>query len=361
MVNRKIGKRYPHINPLSRISYLYGLVLALALVSPALLTASEPQAPTTFTHESGLYYTVQKGDTLWGISQKFGTNPWRWPEVWRGNKQITNPHRIFPGDKIRIYGGRKTETIGGPPDSGAELSGTRQSAPAPPATYKFPGIERAGYLMTAPQEPYGELVGVRGEIEMISAGDVVYVKERGTGSFQPEQRYTIYRMLQPTGDKKANAHYGTQYYLLGVLEITEKGAGFALARIERSYRAMKIGDLLMPYVPQSPEITLVPTPPGIVGNIIVAEEHQTIFGDDTVAFINYGTDGGIRVGQRLNVYYTDKVVVESEGQKQERTIYVDHATLLVVKAQAKRATVLVTKSKKSIYPGDPFRSPPVSP
>ena len=50
---------------------------------------------------SGTYYTVVKGDTLWGIAKKFYGNGNRYPEIAKANN-IANPNVIHVGQKILI-------------------------------------------------------------------------------------------------------------------------------------------------------------------------------------------------------------------------------------------------------------------
>ena len=70
---------------------LAGLMLWVG-ASCALALEVKPDAPTR--------YTVKKNDTLWDIAGIFLDKPWLWPELWRNNTQILNPHLIYPGDVL---------------------------------------------------------------------------------------------------------------------------------------------------------------------------------------------------------------------------------------------------------------------
>lgn len=49
------------------------------------------------------YYTIESGDTLWGIASKFLGNGSKYPEIFEANREvIEDPDKIFVGQKIRI-------------------------------------------------------------------------------------------------------------------------------------------------------------------------------------------------------------------------------------------------------------------
>ncbi len=45
-------------------------------------------------------YIVKEGDTLWDVSARFLTEPWRWQEIWDANPQVKNPNLIYPGEEL---------------------------------------------------------------------------------------------------------------------------------------------------------------------------------------------------------------------------------------------------------------------
>jgi hypothetical protein len=346
---------------LSRYALLWLMTVFIAVPSLS-LGGEEKKAPESVTHESSLYYTVKKGDTLWDLSQRFADTPWQWPDLWNKNGQITNPHRIFPGEKILLYRNKGTENPAPlkiykkPVPAPVIATAPLQPPPPPPPYYMYTSIDQVGFLRKAALNPIGRIFSVQGNKKMISSGDTIYVKGVAGKTLLPGQRYTVYRLRAPVSDKKVAAVMGVQHYILGIIEIREKMPDFAIAEVLRSFRVLRANDLMVPYTPRSPKIIIAPSKEGLTGNILISEEHQSFFGTHTIAFINKGDKNGVRIGQKYNVFYEEKI----SGSAKEKTLLshpVDYATFLVLHTEADTAAVLVVAAEKSIPPGARFRSP----
>ncbi len=76
------------------------LYLCVALSGVYVLSASARITPHEGDDETKLI-TIVKGDTLWDLCQEHLKDPLRWRELSKYN-DFTNPHLIFPGEKLRI-------------------------------------------------------------------------------------------------------------------------------------------------------------------------------------------------------------------------------------------------------------------
>lgn len=64
---------------------------------------AEVTPPKTTPTVSTRYYTIQKGDTLWGIATKYYGNGSQYTKIYNANKSIIkNANLIYPGQKIVI-------------------------------------------------------------------------------------------------------------------------------------------------------------------------------------------------------------------------------------------------------------------
>ncbi|ABW66347.1 LysM peptidoglycan-binding domain-containing protein [Desulfosudis oleivorans] len=326
----------------------------------------------------GFYYTVRPGDTLWDLSRKFYDSEWVWPAMWGQNKDLTNPHLIYPGQKIRLY--QKTDVpdyrdkmVPPPPPEEevavAQFMPEEQAAPEPPVEkqvyFEFAPIDSVGFIQRLektvlsrnPLDPYklGKIFKVEGyDRKLLSQGDTIYIQQTGDTSFISGNTYRIYKPITPVDDPTTGKYVGHQYNIAGIAEITAVTPDFAVANIHRSFQEITVGDLIMPFEQRAPKIPLTESPEGLTGTIVGVNSPAKIFGEHAVVFINRGKKDGIYTGQRYEVYYQEN---EQVGGKKVAMPPIVYGRLLVLLTLDTTATVVVTNSDDMIEAGATFRSP----
>jgi hypothetical protein len=331
-----------------------GVSIYIIILLAVAFSLEAAEGEKAFEHQTGFYYTVQKGDTLWDLSQKFSDSAWLWPEMWQENRQIANPHRIYPGERIRLYrrtGSQKTavKKLGQPLAVKPFLDDLIH--------YSYTALDRVGFIRKTIVAPHGAIFKVQKTREMIATDDIVYIRPEGDTQLVPGQRYTLYRPLDRINDRRTNAYIGIQHLLTGVVEISQVEPQYAIGTIIEAYRPIELEDMLMPYYRRLAKVIIKDSPKGLRGRIIDSEEHNRLIGHNMIAFMNKGRKDGVQPGQFYNVYYQVEERIHPKGRKKILLLPVDFAELLVIHIEDTTATVIVTNADKEFEPGATLHSP----
>ena len=331
------------------------------------------QAPELKKGHPDTYY-VKTGDTLWDISNVFLQDPWMWPEIWHINPQVSNPHLIFPGDKLAlVYVSNKdnqevpklTVVERAPvkltPAMGKITPGVRSTA----VTSAIPAIplERINAFLTKSRvvnlgvlnaAPY-VLAGDKGHI-VSGAGDKIYAR----GEFaEGEKVFGIYRQGEIYFDPETEEALGVQARDIGDGRVLAFAEDVATLIVNRSNEEIRINDRLLLTEEKTVTATFYPKSPNkdVKGFIIAVEGGVTQVGAMDIVALNQGERDGLAVGDVLAIDQAGEVVKDRVKNELIQLPDVKAGLLIVFRTFDKMAFGLVVTAHSPLRTGDKVRNP----
>ena len=320
------------------------LLLALTgLFLPCLAAAASSEEPTV--------YVVKKGDTLWGLSERFLNDPYYWPNMWSKNSQVTNPHFIYPGQKVRVFPDR-LELV---PRNEAAAPKAASAAPAQEVAEEksFTVHGNEGYLMEKDVKPFGTIIGIHNERIIAGSDDIVYTDIGTNRGIRGGEKFSIFSVEGSVSHPVTNEIMGQKIIPLGTLQLTEVERTSSRAIITGNYKEIGPGAYLAPYRDdRRREVTLKMASRELKGYIIESHSGTNIIAAGDIAYIDLGSNHGAEPGNLLYVVRDvpiDQMYAEGRVERLPQELL---GALVVLETGKKTATALVVKSIDAIYKGD---------
>lgn len=311
-------------------------------------------------------YTVQKGDTLWGISGVHLKDEFMWPMVWKENNKIENPDRIYPGMKVRIPKSwlaqgqidlTDAQKIAVETSAKPGIGNTPASAAQAPAKIKPKFITTkplpvlasremllwSGFItdsMPNMGEVTGSQMGKLGKRSIFGVSDEIYIKTKEPAKVG-QKFYVIRKEGKVSHPKKWMSSYGNVVRVLGTVQVDEEGTEGLKAHITEAFSDIITGDVLDTYYDvESAYVTGEPrTAPIKDAYIIATDKMRTLNGWHDIVFIDKGSADGVQVG--------DMYMTLQPGTDDKR-----NGTLQIINVRETTALAIINESLMDITIGD---------
>lgn len=236
-------------------------------------------------------YVVKKGDTLWDISELYLNDPWHWPELWRLNDDIANPHLIYPGDRLYL-----SWVNGRPQLSRKEFKSMSPEGVLEPKGNPIPTFDREALapfinahhiVSNAELASMPRILGDNRGAPRINGMTPVYID----GAVELNQKYRVFTPVDEIGD------FVLLRDVAGV-RVTYQHEQTVEGDLIKPQREIRRGDVVLPNQnTQLPEIIVAssgaPVDGYVVGSLNEPEKH----GKYDFVVIDKGSEHGVAVGQ----------------------------------------------------------------
>ncbi|MGM0418183.1 MAG: LysM peptidoglycan-binding domain-containing protein [Thermodesulfobacteriota bacterium] len=333
---------------------IFTFILSALLFSASLSSASGAEQKTTIT------YTVKKGDTLWGLSQKFFDSPWYWPGLWAENTDIANPHWIYPGQEITLYSKnaiseikekKKKSTVKAVEQIKKDVKKEKEKKPL----FAYQKINKLPFIAEEKIDYDGIIKKGVGSVDMYSTTDEVYIyAENKSAKFLIGEKYAVYKQPEKILDPHTKDLIGYQYNLAGVVEILKNKGNLLRAVITNTYRPINKGDLITEFNEISPDIFLKPSVKNLEGKIIKPINDGIYMGEQFTAFIDAGLEDKVERGQIYSV--VEEQTIETDRKNKVKEL-IPFASFIVLDSRKTTSSVLIIEAEKQIKKGAKFISP----
>lgn len=341
---------------------IFPLLVAFAALFSA---ASQAQSGVRLAANAPDSYTVVRGDTLWDISGRFLEQPWRWPEVWRLNRdQIRNPHLIYPGQVILLDRSGPWLSIGRPIGSGTQ-DGRLQprvyteqldaALPSIPLQIIEPFLNRPLVIDGPRLEGSATIIATETSRVLTGSGDTIFAKDVGADA----EVWHVYRPARPLEDPVTGETIAWEAAYLGAARVTERGEPTTL-EIVSAVEEIGVGDLMMPserpsvfaYAPHAPEHE-------VEGRIVAIHRGVSETGRLNVVALNVGERDGIERGHVLSLF-RNRGVAEYAGEGGKENFHLPekrYGVVFVFRVFDRVSYALVMESDGPVTIADAVRQP----
>lgn len=338
------------------------LIRCLAIVAVLMTGAVLAGGAVASQRGGATVYIIKKGDTLWGLSERFMKDPHYWPDLWARNPQkILNPHFIYPGQRLKVYPDR-IELESATPPAAATTAAAPQASPAAPvvAEANEPVVEERrfivnggeGFIAGADFRPVGYVIAGQHSRQIYAVDDVIYTDIGADRNGRVGDLFTAYKKYAAISHPLTNQILGYRVVPLGVVQLTEMAHKSSKAIITESFLEIEPGAALVPYKSMKKEVVLKAPEVDLSGYIVETRTGNQAIAAGDIAYIDLGSRQGLQPGNVLYVIRKAKIEI-NYFSKSEYDLPVDViGAVVAVEVADNTATVLVIKSIDTIYKGD---------